>query len=402
MHLLEPPVKTFALWFASFFVPNHTLTANPDVRARYGVLEGWVSIVGNTLLFAVKLAIGLAVGSAALMADAIHTLSDSATSAVVIVGFKMSRKPSDSEHPFGHGRIEPVATLIIAILLFVAGFELLKHSITATLHPTVSKAGVVAIVIVTGTALAKELMARFSFALGDLIDSATLKADALHHRSDAFSTLLVVVALGASHLGYTQVDGIMGIGVSLVIFASAWGIAREAVNPLIGEAPSQVFLDEIEGACRSVTDVLGVHDIVVHNYGENRIVSLHIEVSHTLSALAIHEIAEDVEESVGRITQGMVVVHMDPINRDHPHYDTVLTEVQKVVAQDERVLTFHDLRIVGASLDRGTILFNITLNNNDRPTDHREVLRETRDKIQARFPGLDLLIKITPMFSYNP
>lgn len=395
-------MKTFALWFASFFISDHTRTTDPDVRSRYGVLEGWVSIVGNALLFAVKLVIGLSVGSAALIADAIHTLSDSATSAVVIVGFTMSRKPSDSEHPFGHGRIEPVATLIIAILLFVAGFELLKHSITAALNPTVAKASYGAIAIVAGTALFKELMARFSFALGDLIDSATLKADALHHRSDAFSTLLVVVALGASHLGYAKVDGIMGIGVSLVIFASAWGIAREAVNPLIGEAPSQAFLDEIEGACRSVTDVLGVHDIVVHNYGENRIVSLHIEVSHHLSALAIHEIAEDVEKAVGRITGGMVVVHMDPINRDHPHYNTVLTEIQKVVAEDERVLTFHDLRIVGTTLNRGTILFNITLNNSDRPGDQREVLRETQEKIQARFPGLDLLIKITPMFSYNP
>jgi len=402
MHLLEPPVKTFALWFASFFVHNHTLTTDPDVRARYGILEGWVSIVGNTLLFAVKLVIGLSVNSAALIADAIHTLSDSATSAVVIVGFKMSRKPSDNEHPFGHGRIEPVATLIISILLFVAGFELLKHSITATLHPTVSKAGYGAIAIITGTALAKEIMARFSFALGDLIDSATLKADALHHRSDAFSTLLVVMALGASHMGYNQVDGIMGIGVSLVIFASAWSIAREAVNPLIGEAPSQAFLNDIEGACLSVTDVLGVHDIVVHNYGENHIVSLHIEVSHHLAALVIHEIAEDVEESVNRITGGMVVVHMDPLNRDHPHYETVLTEIQKVVEEDNRLLTFHDLRIVGATLDRGTILFNITLNNSGRPVDHHEVLRETREKMQQRFPDLDLLIKITPMFSYNP
>lgn len=395
-------MKPFALWLASHFIKHHTRTTNPDVRARYGVLEGWVSIVGNALLFAVKAIIAVWVGSAALIADAVHTLTDSATSAVVIVGFKMSRKPSDSRHPFGHGRIEPVATLIIAILLFVAGFELLKHSVMAMWHPTVAKAGYGAIAIIFGTVVAKELMARFSFALGDLIDSATLKADALHHRSDAFSTLLVIVALIASRFGYPQVDGVMGIGVSLVIFASAWGIAREAVNPLIGEAPSQGVLDEIEGACRVITGVLGVHDIVVHNYGENRIVSLHIEVSHRLSALTIHEIAEDVEENVGRLTHGMVVVHMDPINRDHPHYGTVLEAVQEVVAGDDRILTFHDLRIVGATLDRGTILFGITLNNNDRPTDHHEVLKDTRDAMQARFPNLDLLIKIAPMYSYNP
>ena len=395
-------MKSFTLWFASLFIKDHTHTSDPEVRAAYGAFEGWVSIIGNTLLFAVKLAIGLTVNSAALIADAVHTLADSATSAVVIVGFKMARKPSDNEHPFGHGRIEPVATLIISILLFVAGFELLKHSVTSILHPTVATAGYGAIAIISATVIAKELMARFSFILGDLIDSDTLKADALHHRSDVFATILVVVALIASRFGYGQVDGIMGIGVSVVIFASAWSIAREAVNPLIGEAPPKNLLDDIEGACRSVTGVLGVHDIVVHNYGENRIVSLHIEVPHHLSATAVHEIAEDVEESVGRITRGMVVVHMDPINRDHPHYEEVLENVRDIIAEDPRILTFHDLRIVGETLDRGTILFHITLNNDNSTTDHQTVISDTRKKIEERFPHLDLLIKIAPMYSYNP
>ncbi|BCS94400.1 cation diffusion facilitator transporter [Desulfoluna limicola] len=395
-------MKAFTLWFASLFIKNHTHTSDPDVRAHYGAFEGWVSIIGNTLLFAIKLVIGLAVNSAALIADAIHTLTDSATSAVVIVGFKMSRKPSDSKHPFGHGRIEPVATLIIAILLFVAGFELLKQSVASIMSPTVGVASYGTIAIVFATALAKEIMARFSFILGDHIDSDTLKADALHHRTDAFSTLLVIVALIASHFGYLQMDGIMGIGVSLAIFASAWAIAREAVNPLIGEAPPKNLLDDIEGACRAVSHVLGVHDIVVHNYGENRIVSLHIEVPHHLSATAVHEIAEDVEESVGRITGGMVVVHMDPINREHPHYQEVLENVRTVIAEDDRILTFHDLRIVGETLDRGTILFHITLTDDNSTTDHQTVLSDTRKKIAARFPHLDLLIKIAPMYSYNP
>ena len=395
-------MKALILWFASFFIKNHTHTSNPDVRANYGVFEGWVSIIGNTILFAVKLILGLSLGSSALMADAIHTLTDSATSAVVIVGFKMSRKPSDSKHPFGHGRIEPVATLIIAILLFVAGFELLKHSIGSIRTPTLGVASYATIAIVFGTAAAKELMARFSFILGDLIDSATLKADALHHRTDAFSTLLVIVALIASRFGWTQVDGIMGIGVSFAIFTSAWSIAREAVNPLIGEAPSQTLLHEIETACRTVTHVLGVHDIVVHNYGENRVVSLHIEVSHHLTALAMHDIAEDVEESVGRITGGMVVVHMDPINRDHPDYETILEAIQEVMADDDRILTFHDLRIVGNSLHRGTLLFDITLKETTLVRHHHEVLNETQEKIKKRFPYLDLLIKIAPMYCYNP
>ncbi len=395
-------MKTLTLWLASFFIKNHTRTSDPDVRAGYGVFEGWISIIGNTALFIVKLIIGLSVGSAALIADAIHTLTDSATSAVVIVGFKMSRKPSDRKHPFGHGRIEPVATLIIAILLFVAGFELLKHSIGSILTPTVGIASYGIIAIVFGTALAKELMARFSFILGDLIDSATLKADALHHRTDAISTLLVIVALIASRFGWTQVDGIMGIGVSLAIFGSAWSIAREAVSPLIGEAPSQSLLHEIEAACRTVTHVLGVHDIVVHNYGENRVVSLHIEVSHHLTALAVHDIAEDVEESVGRITGGMVVVHMDPINRDHPDYETILTAIQEVMAHDDRILTFHDLRIVGNSLDRGTLLFDITVKETIPDSAHTDVLKETREAVKKQFPYLDLLIKIAPMYCYNP
>ena len=395
-------MKTFALWFASFFIRNHTRTTDPEIRARYGILEGWVSIVGNTLLFGIKLAIGLAVHSTALVADAVHTLADSATSAVVIVGFKMSQKPSDREHPFGHGRIEPVATLIISILLFVAGFELLKHSVHSILTPSVAHASYGAIAIIGLTVIAKELMARFSFVLGDLINSDTLKADALHHRSDVLATLLVMVALIASRFGYTQVDGIMGIGVYLVIFASAWSIATDAVNPLIGEAPSKEFLRQIEKACRSITDVMGVHDIVVHNYGENRIVSLHIEVSHRLSALAIHEIAEDVEEVVGRITGGMVVVHMDPINRAHPNYSEVLESVQNLVSEEPRVLTFHDLRLVGTNLSRGTLLFDITLADEAADEDPEIITQEIASRLAVIYPNLELLIKVSPRYSYNP
>ena len=187
-------MKKFTRWLVSKSIKDHQNVNDLKVRARYGTLEGWTSIVINILLFAVKITIGLSIKSVALIADAIHTLADSVTSVVVIIGFKVAKRPSDKEHPFGHGRTESVATLIVSVLLFIAGFELLQKSIHSIARPQESTASLNVILIIAGTIIIKELMARFSYQLGDIIDSQALRADALHHRTDVFATGLVVVA----------------------------------------------------------------------------------------------------------------------------------------------------------------------------------------------------------------
>ncbi len=373
----------------------------PEVRAKYGILEGWLSILVNLLLFGIKITAGIKVQSAALIADAVHTLADSATSIVVIIGFKISQKPSDVEHPFGHGRVEPIATLIISILLFVAGFELLHHSIISVLTPTTSKAGYVIIAIIMGTVVVKELLARFSFAIGDHINSDVLKADAMHHRSDVFATLLVVVALIASRYGYYNVDGIMGCFVSLIIFYSAYAIAKEAISPLLGEAPPPEFLKQVENLCLSIPGVLGVHDIISHQYGQNRITSLHIEVSHKQSAVKLHTIAEQIEDAIGATTNGIAVVHIDPVNKNHPGYSTISDIITSTIQKDERIDSFYDLKIIGENIETASILFDIIISNNVPETDNHAVITALSVEMKAVFPGIRIRIKANPKFSYN-
>lgn len=395
-------MKHIFLFFASLFIPKEASLRDPKIRARYGMLEGWISIAGNLILFGAKLYAGILVKSTALIADALHTLTDSATSAVVIIGFKLSQKPSDKEHPFGHGRVESVATVIISVLLFVAGFELFKTSIHAIRHPSRATASIPVILMVIGTVIAKQLMARFSFVIGEHIDSAALKADALHHQSDAISTILVLVALTASRYGYYALDGVMGCLVSLAIFISAYQIMKDAVNPLLGEAPSQELINMIETRCKAISGVLGVHDIISHTYGQTRITSLHIEVCAQGKALALHRLAEEVEEEIGKATEGQVVVHIDPVNRDHPEYDIISSRLERIVNENEKTESFHDLRIVGEAKGPATAIFDIVIHEKIPESESNLVADEIKSAFKEAFPHMKTVIKTAPKYSYKP
>jgi cation diffusion facilitator family transporter len=395
-------MKRLFLFFASLFIRNSDLVEDPKVRARYGMLEGWLSIIGNTILFGVKLWAGLLVHSTALIADAIHTLSDSATSVVVIFGFKMAQKPSDKEHPFGHGRVESIATLIIAVLLFVAGLELLKSSIHAIQNPCEVAASIPVILIITGTILIKQLMARFSFYIGELIDSAALKADGLHHQSDALSTVLVLAGLAASLYGYKSVDGIMGCLVSLFIFWSAWEIMKEAIDPLIGGPPSPELIRVIEKLCEAKPGVLGVHDIMAHTYGQFRVISLHIEVCYKENALTLHRIAEEIEEEISQRTRGMVVVHIDPVNRDHPDYPRIQTTLRQIVKTHDKTESFHDLRIVGDEITTSTAIFDLVIDESVPESENTRIISEITQDFKIFFPMTRVVVKVSPKCSFNP
>jgi cation diffusion facilitator family transporter len=394
-------MRRLTRWMAARVIRDHERIDDLKVRARYGTLEGWASIVVNTLLFVIKLLVGLSINSVSLIADAVHTLADSATSVVVIIGFKMAKKPSDKEHPFGHGRMESVATLIVSVLLFIAGFELLAQSARSTLSPQTSTASVGVLLLIAGTILVKELLSRFSYALGDMIDSQTLKADALHHRSDVLATALVLVALIAARFGYTRIDGVMGIFVSLVIFYSAYLIAREAIAPLLGQAPSKEMLKQIVRLARAHEGVFGVHDIIYHRYGQTSIVSLHIEVSHQESALRLHALAERVEAEIGKETGGTVVVHVDPINKDHPQYEAIAQAIAEITSADPRVHSFHDLRIVGCDMDRCNVVFDIALEEDADEQEIYDLIRSIRAQFTSRFPEMKTVINAEPKYAYS-
>ena len=338
------------------FVPNAEQISDPVVRARHGLLEGWVSVVVNVALFVVKIALSVLTGSIALVADAVHTLSDVVSSAVLIVAFRVSAKPGDRRHPFGHGRAEAVGTLVLSVLLGVAAVEFMRASVARVISPRPVTADAAIIVAVALTIVVKEALARFARQLARRIDSDALAADFWHHRTDSISTALVAVGLVLDRLGWRWVDGAAGIGVAAIVGYTAVVLARNAIDPLIGEAPSGETVREIEQIARETPGVRDVHDIVVQRYGQRHFISLHVEMPADRPASDIHLVSEDVESRITDRFPGMAIVHADPVDRDHPQYDRVRTVVEELVEAHPRLASFHDLRLVG---DRET--FNIFL-----------------------------------------
>ncbi len=394
-------MKTIAHVVVKRLIKNHKETRNPSVRSKYGILEGVVGILGNLFLFAVKLFLGIMTGSAALIADAVHTLGDSVTSAVVIAGFVMAEKPSDKEHPFGHERMESIAALIVSNLLFIAGFELGLQSIKRIMIPSIHQAPVWVMVIVAVTLVLKEMMSRFAFELGEMIDSDALRADAMHHRTDVAATGIVLVALGASRFNLFFLDGLMGVAVSVIIFYSAYIIFRDAVNTLLGQAPSRELLATIKEEAMKNRDVLGVHDIIYHQYGTRSVISVHIEVTDIKSSAEHHMISEDVAERIETATGGTVTVHVDPLNVDHPKYSAVEKTLMKIIKGDSRVASFHDLRIIGLNEDVFNAIFEVVPADYPSERGKARIMDAMEKQLAQKFPGIRVVITIAPEYAHT-
>lgn len=399
--LVLRPQMRLSTWIVARMVPDYRNTEDPAVRARIGLLEGWLSVVINTILFFIKGALGLATGSVALIGDAFHTLADSFTSLVIIFGFRMAQKPPDEKHPFGHGRMEGIAAIIIAVLLGVVALEMGKAAFDRLTNPTINKdVPHWMIWALVGTVLVKELIARFSFDLGELIKSDALTADGWHHRSDVLATVMVVVAFIGAHWDLIWLDGVMGIGVALMIAWAAWETISSSANSLLGEhAPPEMY-DEIERIAKSVPGVHGVHDILVNRYGTLSIISVHIEVSASETATRLHEMSDDVEAALGKRFTGHAIVHIDPLNTDHPHYEEVKRIVAETLAAEPDVQSFHDLRLVG-SASRFKVVFDIALKPSAADIVLPNIRTRVRLRLREKFSGARVVIDVEPPYFRN-
>jgi len=344
----------------------------------------------------------LSVRSVAVIADAVHTLSDTGTSIIILIGFRIAKKPSDEEHPFGHGRAEPIAALIVAMMLIMAGFELMMSAWERLLHPQIEIAKInwMVVVILVGTVVVKEMMSRFARELGRMIDSDALKADFWHHRCDVFSTILVLAAMVCVQSGFVYVDGIAGVGVAMIVMYSGYVVARDAMEPLLGERPSQELLRKIEGIARDVKGVKGVHDVIAHRYGQTNLISLHIEVREDRPVAELHDLSEQVEELLERQMGGSVVVHIDPLNKKHERYREISDAIGEVTAKDERIKGFHDLRIVGQKA-KVSVIFDITLSEQVNRQEREVIVEQLREAMVKRLPDVRLDIKAEPRFAYS-
>lgn len=369
-------------------------------RSRIGKFQGWISIIVNGLMFFLKLLIGLIIGSISVIADAFHTLTDVISSGVVIWGFNESEKPADKNHPYGHGRAEYVATLVIAILLIVAGIEFIESSIERIVNPTIIEPEWWMIISIFITIFIKMIVAQYAEYLSSKIASGTLHADAWHHRADAISSFLVATAMILGKYGYFQVDGWTGLIVALFIMWSGFGIAKEAVDDLIGKPPTIEEINDIRKISLNVEGVIGVHDIAVHSYGKDKFASIHVEIDEQEDQMDAHLISENVEKTLNKKLGVSPTVHVDPISITDPKTKKVKKYLIENYSDHEIISSFHDIRVVDTNKHH-VILFGVDA----KPNLSKSIVIETCDliekELQSIFTEFDVDITVSGIHNYS-
>ena len=343
------------------FVKNYEDTDNISVRTAYGVLASGVGIACNVLLSLAKMMVGMLLHSVSVMADAFNNLSDAGSSIIGLVGVKMAEKPADEDHPFGHGRIEYVAALIVAFLVIEVGFTFFKDSISKIRHPEELRFQMVSIVILGMSILVKLWLGMFNKKLGKKIDSQVMMATAADSLVDVIATAATVVSILFWKVTGINIDGFVGLGVSLVVMWAGIGIARDTLEPLIGEATTPEDYRRIKKFVEKYDGIMGSHDLIVHNYGPGRsMASIHAEVPNNVSIEVSHEIIDRVERDAAKELGIFLVIHMDPLETEDQTVLKVRKKTEKAVEELDSRCSIHDFRMVKGE-DQMNLIFDLVV-----------------------------------------
>lgn len=343
------------------FVKGHENTADPAVRAKIGSLSGMVGIFCNLLLSGLKILVGTLSGSVSITADAMNNLSDATSCVVTLLGFRLSAKPADEDHPYGHARFEYLSGLAVAALIVVIGFELAKTSVEKILNPQSVEFSWALVAVLMGSIAVKLWMGLFNGSLAKKIDSATLEATAQDSRNDCVATGAVLVAAVVEKLTGWKIDGFMGLSVAVFILYSGWGLAKDTISPLLGEAASPQLKALILDAVSREKKVLGYHDLMVHDYGPGqRFASLHVEMDEKEDALACHELIDHLERQCYREHGVHLVIHYDPVVTGDAELDRLHKETAELLRQTDSRLSLHDFRMVRGE-SHTNLIFDVAL-----------------------------------------
>ena len=295
------------------FTNMNRIDTTDATRQRLVYQQGWVSIFANAVLFVSKYWVGVITGSIALVADAWHSLSDSLTSVIVIFGAKISNKPPDKEHPFGHGRAELIASIIIGAILGFVGFEFAKQSISKLVNKEGVEYGVAAIWVIVISILVNELLAQYAFWIGRKTGNPSMKADGWHHRSDALSSVIILVGIFfANHFWW--IDGILGFIVSVLLFYAAYEIIKDGINPLLGETPEEDLLSDLKTIANETSGMeTHLHHVHMHRYGQHMELTMHIKLPQETTLKNAHQIADDIEDAISKKLNIEATIHMEPL-----------------------------------------------------------------------------------------
>lgn len=329
------------------FIKNYQDTKDADVRTSVGKLSGIVGIFSNLFLFVIKFVIGTIVHSVSIQADGVNNLTDAGSNIISILSFHFANKPADKDHPFGHERTETIASLFVGILILVLGFETAKESISKVIHPGSIDFRIASVIILLISIIVKFWMYTYNKKLSKTYDSSLLEATALDSISDVCGTAAVLVSTLLSPVLHFNLDGYMGIVVSGIIIYGAYGLLRDMINSLIGEAPDPELVHNIVDRIMAHPAILGVHDMMLHNYGPNKIfASAHVEVDSSKDIFETHDHIDNIEREVKENMNIDLVLHMDPVKVNDPETELYRAKVVKAIHQIDSKWGFHDFRIV--------------------------------------------------------
>ena len=383
-------------FFAKRFITDYKNYRDVRVRRRYGSLCALLGIVINLLLFALKLFCGIISGSIAITADAFNNLSDAGSSVVSLLGFKLAAQKPDKDHPFGHGRMEYISALVVAGLILLMGYELLQSSVEKIRYPQDVAFSPLVALILTVSIAAKVYMWVYNRAIGKKIESTALMATAADSISDAAATAMVLVATVVGHATGWHLDGILGLVVALFVLKAGIEAARDTVNPLLGQPASPEFVAEVEQLVRSYPEIVGIHDLIVHDYGPGRMmITLHAEVPCCGDLLQLHDVIDTLEGELAREMNCLATIHMDPISDD-----AATVEIRAVVAQLVKTIhkdiTIHDFRMVEGPTH--TNLIFDALVPFELPASDGEIAKEIRDLIEGMEGNYFAVVKVEKSF----
>ena len=378
---------------AKRFINDYDNIKSPHVRHSYGMLCGIVGIMLNIILFAGKFLAGTISHSIAITADALNNLSDAGSSFITLAGFKLASQKPDPDHPYGHGRMEYLSGLFVSLLIILMAVELLKTSFNKIVHPTETIISPLVMIILAVSILVKLYMSFYNSKIGRKIDSTALLATAADSRGDMISTLLVLVSSAISYFSGIQIDGYCGLLVGLFILYSGFNAAKDTIDPLLGKAPDKEYVEKIEEIVTSHDLILGIHDMMIHDYGPGRVVvSLHAEVPSDGDILEMHDLIDHIEHDLGEMCDCEAVIHMDPISVNDPETTALKEQIKTIIKGIDNNLQFHDFRVVKGPTHTN-LLFDVLVPYKF-PVKDSELIVQIDRKIKELNPAYFIVVKI--------
>ena len=382
------------------FVKNYETIEDEKTRNTYIYLGSIVGIICNLILSIIKVTVGIISSSVSIMADGFNNLSDMASSLITMIGIKLANMPADKEHPFGHGRMEYLSALVVAFMVMLVGAQFIKSSVDRILNPTKVSFEMIPFILLLISLILKLWLSRFNKYVGEKINSSALKAASVDALGDVFTSSCVIISFVASKFTTVPIDGYVGVLVSLAILYAGYSLVKDTISPLLGEAPDEELVKAIKQGVLSYDNIIGVHDLIIHNYGVGKcMASIHAEIPSNIDLVTIHEIIDTAEREISQKLNIYLVIHMDPMCIHDEKINAIKGDVQKILFKYDQIKSMHDFRITEGK-NQTNIIFDIEVNFDEVNTVEKEeeLRKNLEEDIKKLNPLYNCIITIDKYF----